>query len=393
MSRIVMVILAGCGQTVVSTEGGLPLDRDGDSYVDVAFGGTDCDDADASVNPGVPDGDCDGRDSDCDGEIDEEAEPWFLDEDGDGFGGIDKELPRCERPAGAVSQPDDCDDGTAAVHPGALEVCDGTDNDCDGGVDDVAAATVRGENVSTVEGAVAIAVAQDVPVYVCPGDHTLRTVVLQDGEWLRLFSTDPDERVTLRPLAGSTFELRDQARLTLVGATVKGAVDDWAVTLSDQAQLWLEDAAVRDNRAGGIWVQGEQGESGALARVDGFACELSGNVHTTVAGAAIRAEGDYAIALEQCELASNSTYGGALWLDGNAPGEPATTSLTLIDSSVSNNISLVGAVNRPVDTSPVISSEGTDWFDNDYADIRGMGYFGADASFWCGWRDATYRCE
>src|SRR4249920_2178477 len=34
-----------------------------------------------------------------------------------------------------IAAPDDCDDGDSAVHPGAAEVCDGVDNDCDGGVD------------------------------------------------------------------------------------------------------------------------------------------------------------------------------------------------------------------------------------------------------------------
>ncbi|HND34390.1 MAG TPA: putative metal-binding motif-containing protein, partial [Myxococcota bacterium] len=31
---------------------------------------------------------------------------------------------------------DDCDDSDAAVNPGATEVCDSVDNNCDGAVDD-----------------------------------------------------------------------------------------------------------------------------------------------------------------------------------------------------------------------------------------------------------------
>src|SRR5262249_4129897 len=54
------------------------------------------------------------------------------DADGDGYGSPGD--PTC--PAGAVG---DCNDSSAASHPGAAEVCDGLDNNCDGVVDNAAA--------------------------------------------------------------------------------------------------------------------------------------------------------------------------------------------------------------------------------------------------------------
>jgi len=41
----------------------------------------------------------------------------------------------CSAPTGYVADASDCDDSTASVYPGADELCDGTDNDCDGDVD------------------------------------------------------------------------------------------------------------------------------------------------------------------------------------------------------------------------------------------------------------------
>jgi hypothetical protein len=61
---------------------------------------------------------------------------WFRDADGDGYGATSTWVQACVQPTGWVAWPGDCDDGSAAVHPGAVEACDGVDNDCDGHVDE-----------------------------------------------------------------------------------------------------------------------------------------------------------------------------------------------------------------------------------------------------------------
>ena len=64
----------------------------------------------------------------------------YRDLDGDGRGDPGLVLPSCDGsiPAGYVADHTDCDDANAAVHPGAVEVCNGIDEDCDGTADDVA---------------------------------------------------------------------------------------------------------------------------------------------------------------------------------------------------------------------------------------------------------------
>ncbi len=126
------------------------LDEDGDGYGDtgsatdacdaptghVAAAG-DCDDTDPAAYPGGEEV-CDGADNDCDGQVDNNAldvSIWYADQDEDGFGTPDVWVEACDPPTGYVDNDDDCDDGSAAVSPQAVEVTDGVDNDCDGVVD------------------------------------------------------------------------------------------------------------------------------------------------------------------------------------------------------------------------------------------------------------------
>lgn len=98
---------------------------------------TDCDDNKASVNPGAEEI-CDGLDNDCNNFIDDNVpnpDTWYQDSDGDGFGDPATVVSQCNAPAGYVGVADDCDDANPSVSPGASEVCNNIDDDCDGDID------------------------------------------------------------------------------------------------------------------------------------------------------------------------------------------------------------------------------------------------------------------
>ncbi len=64
------------------------------------------------------------------------ASLWYADADGDGFGDAAVSLLDCGQPNGYVADNTDCDDANDAIYPGAFELCNGIDDDCDGNVDD-----------------------------------------------------------------------------------------------------------------------------------------------------------------------------------------------------------------------------------------------------------------
>ncbi len=132
-------------------------DFDGDGYGSVQSGTTvnctkpfgyseqagDCNDNDHRDHPGATEL-CDGRDNDCDGETDEGLtfQTFYEDKDGDGYGVAHGETREaCGAPPGFASQVGDCADDDNTRHPGADEVCNSLDDDCDGQVDEGARVT------------------------------------------------------------------------------------------------------------------------------------------------------------------------------------------------------------------------------------------------------------
>ena len=113
------------------------LDQDGDGFTELTG---DCDDLDANVHPDALEVCANGIDDNCNGEEDEDGATsgrvWYIDLDGDGYGSDVFTQMACSQPDGFAAEKWDCQEDNAEIHPGAQEVCDAVDNDCDGVVDE-----------------------------------------------------------------------------------------------------------------------------------------------------------------------------------------------------------------------------------------------------------------
>ncbi len=150
-------------------------DKDGDKYGDVDDSaclcpgkkgsdwleqGGDCDDSNKSVHPGVTEL-CNDIDDNCNSKTDEEGADgcklFYVDADGDTYGPTASGKCLCKaNKLYASDQPGDCDDSNAKANPTQLEICNGTDDDCNGQTDDGNAASscppVSGGQVACIAG-------------------------------------------------------------------------------------------------------------------------------------------------------------------------------------------------------------------------------------------------
>lgn len=139
-------------------------DADGDSYGDVyndslacsmltgyVTDSADCNDADFYIHPDTKEI-CNFLDDNCNTEIDEGITYFLLyaDADGDTFGDAENDSLFCNLTEGFVTDSSDCDDTNENIYPGAPEILNGTDDNCDGKIDEGVGVNDATQNIFSI---------------------------------------------------------------------------------------------------------------------------------------------------------------------------------------------------------------------------------------------------
>lgn len=209
-------------------------DADGDGYGDLSVTATgcsapagyvgnseDCDDGNAEINPEAVET-CDGVDNNCNVDVDDNAGlAYYVDADGDGYGSAEAlAVISCVPVAGAVTNNTDCNDNSAAVRPGAIDLCNWIDDNCNDVVDEGCVAPAP--NNDEIGGAVIVPVTAfnvTTPVYGNLYNATTSTEVISDlgasgNQDLWYQFTTPANAVRIRAYSAVNnvlVELQDEA--------------------------------------------------------------------------------------------------------------------------------------------------------------------------------------
>jgi hypothetical protein len=307
-------------------------DLDGDGYGDPAAStlacdapsdtssdNTDCDDSDPATWPGATEY-CDGHDDDCDGDIDEsdaaDVTTWYGDADADGYGATASgSTDACDAPSGYAATNTDCDDGDDHVYPGAAELCDGVDTDCDSSTGEDG---LVGYNASTGW--------QDVSAYFTGTRSSPAGVtVLSDGElwfcagtWYTALYLEAD--VDVIGSGGTTSVVLDAA-----GDAPVVTIETGGVTASISGMTLT--GGVGGTATSGLYAGG------------GVHCETSGDLalsdlvitdNSATEGGGVKSDG-CDVTMDDVEISdNNATYGGGFSIyDGTAE---------LVDSEIVDNV-------------------------------------------------------
>lgn len=329
----------------------------------------DCDDDDPAINPGATEV-CDERDTDedCDGQADDADESvdastltdWFPDADSDGFGDSGAEATStCDMPNDMdyARNAEDCNDAESVVNPGAIELCNDIDDDCD-------------EN-TTEEGVVIFddgsGVITDVTAEWGRGDRSapVELTLDADGTYDICFGTyyvdiDIEADVTLLGVDGADETSLDggdlNSILTLVGDGYSVAVEGLELTNGRGDNNGV--LSTFPDEGGAIYCEGEStftvidsllsaniGDLGGAILV--HTCDVTVTDSTiednqgTFGGAALVWAGG-SLTLDGTTIDNNecTNSGGAIYVQGE---EGSVSSLTIEDSMFTDNSSLYGA--------------------------------------------------
>jgi len=371
------------------------IDDDDDTYVecdlDVAIGawghtetpgvagGNDCDDGRASVYPGATEL-CDGLHNNCSDAGWTSVPPADeIDDDDDTYVECTFDVPvgswgYSETPA--VAGDEDCDDGSDLVHPGAVELCDGVDNDCDEVLDDDDTVSFEsaGGDWSDMTDEVTGTTQPDVyletdgTVWFCEGTYdAIWHVTTSDATLVgrygaaqtTLTGSDNDtviwvtandvtlgvEGLTLSHgeggIAGGALYITGASDITVTGCTLAANNADFggAAYLDDTGgSLTIEDSTVTGNTAdesgAGVYV-----EAGSLTVTDSTFSLNTASGADGEGGGAIAVYGG-TISIEDSTLDDNEAEnndGGAILVRDELGVDPAAPGITLTNTTVSNN--------------------------------------------------------
>ena len=310
------------------------LDADADGYGDATDAldacdlpdgrvedATDCDDTDPAVNPAAVEA-CNGIDDDCDTEIDEAGATgeitWYADADADGYGDAsDAGTLACDAPSGTLDDNTDCDDGAAGVNPGAAELCDGVDTDCDASTSEDGMVTFTDSAGTSSDVSADFTGAAGSPATVTLADAG--TYLFCDGTYYADVEVEAD--VTITSLAS--------------GATFDGSGSHSIFNVeTDAITLTLDDVVLQNGSGDGaalsaLGFSSTGGGVNCVASADIALTDVRITASTGDLGGGIAADG-CDITMMTSDIDTNSAdYGGGLMV--------ANGTLTATDSTISDN--------------------------------------------------------
>jgi hypothetical protein len=306
-------------------------DADGDGFPACE----DCDDHNSDIHPEAVEV-CDAVDNDCDGELNEDGAvgvaDFYADLDADGYGDAGNTWSACEAPSGFVSDATDCDDDDASVYPGAPEICDGKDSDCDGEVGELLVPT----DFSTLQQALD---AEETEVCLEAGTHTDNTVA-DLGVDVSITGVDRDTvlltgdsgRVLEVNLVGSTLRL---SSLTVTGGLASDGLAPGVFVVGDGSASFVgRDLLFTGNEADGSSALGVALGLADLSSVELVDVEVTGNTSLGSFGSVFVAYADH-VSMDGLSIQGELTSGGEGFADALSVG--AATSVQLNDLQVRDN--------------------------------------------------------